>query len=247
MSIEREVTSVRLATAVDFAAGTPVWQDRSPSAEVCFLGRVPRAASGGGDDGLETVLGRGVRGQARMRQVHGATVLSGAPGECGEGDAMVTSETGLALMVVTADCLPVLVAASDRVAAIHAGWRGLVGGVIEAALAGFDRRDALIAWIGPAIGPCCYEVGPEVADPVVERSSIAVRSPGKRERPHLDLVLAAEIVLARCGVGEIRRLPLCTSCHGELLESYRRDGASARRNRSLIWLRDRASRNGESA
>jgi copper oxidase (laccase) domain-containing protein len=126
------------------------------------------------------------------------------------------------------------------VAAVHAGWRGFVAGVIPAALARFAEPAAIIAWIGPAIGPCCYEVGDEVAEPVVARSAESVRKPGPRGRPHIDLALAAAIELARCGVGEIRRMAWCTACHPATLESYRRDGAAAGRNRSLIWLRDGA-------
>ena len=172
-----------------------------------------------------------------MHQVHGATVLTAREGDCGDGDALVTTTHGLALVVVTADCLPILVAAAEKVAAIHAGWRGLVGGVIAATLAHFADPSRVTAWIGPAIGPCCYEVGEEVAGLVVARNSSAVRANGPRGRPHLDLPLAAEIELARCGVREIRRLAVCTACHPRTLESFRRDGASAGRNVSLIWRR----------
>lgn len=215
--------------------GVAGWRDGSAAAEVLFLGR---SADGGRDAGLEIAWGGRERPQSRMRQVHGATVLAARPGECGEGDAQVTAVAGLALAVVTADCVPVLIAAGDRVAAVHAGWRGFVAGVVAAALDELGDPTHAIAWIGPAIGPCCYEVGEEVAAPVVARSSAAVRSAGRRGRPHLDLPLAVEIELARSGVGEIRRLELCTACHPEILESYRRDGTSAGRNRSLIWLRD---------
>lgn len=215
-------------------AGTPGWSDRSPAAEVRFLGR---SSDGGRGAGLAAAwVGEG-RAQARMRQVHGAKVLAGRAGDCGEGDAMVTAVPGLALVVVTADCVPILIASAERVAAIHAGWRGFVAGIIPATVARFAEPGRLVAWIGPAIGPCCYEVGEEVAVPVAARSSAAVRSPGGRGRPHVDLPLAAEIELARAGVGEIRRLALCTTCHPATLESYRRDGAAAGRNRSLIWLR----------
>ncbi len=172
-----------------------------------------------------------------MHQVHGATVLAAREGNCGEGDALISTTLDLALVVVTADCVPVLLAAADKVAAIHAGWRGLVAGVIAAALAHFEEASRVTAWIGPAIGPCCYEVGEEVARPVVAQSSSAVRSRGPRGRPHLDLPLAAEIQLARCGVGEIRRLAACTACHPRTLESFRREGTAAGRNLSLIWRR----------
>ncbi len=170
-----------------------------------------------------------------MHQVHGATVLVAREGDCGDGDALVTTVPGLALVVVTADCLPVLVAGAERVAAIHAGWRGLVSGVITATLERFADPSRVCAWIGPAIGPCCYEVGEEVAGQLVAQSSSVVRSNGPRGRPHLDLARAAEIELARCGVAEIRRLGSCTACHPRTLESFRRDGSAAGRNVSLIW------------
>lgn len=211
------------------------WRDGSAAAEVLFLGR---SADGRRDAGFAGAWTDRERPLSRMRQVHGAKVLAARPGECGEGDAQVTAVAGLALAVVTADCVPVLIAAGDRVAAIHAGWRGFVAGVVAAALEELGDPAQAIAWIGPAIGPCCYEVGEEVAVPVAARSTSEVRSTGRRGRPHLDLPLAVEIELARRGVGEIRRLALCTACHPELLESYRRDGAAAGRNCSLIWLRD---------
>ena len=234
--------ATRFAVEAESLAGIPGWRDSSPSAEVRFLGR-------SADRGRGTILpaawvGEGRR-EARMRQVHGVAVLAAQAGFCGEGDAMVTMQTGLALVVVTADCVPVLLAGSDRVAAVHAGWRGLAGGILRAALKEFDDASRVVAWIGPAIGPCCYEVGEEVAAPVVARSSAAVRSPGPRGRPHLDLQLAAAIELSRGGVAEVRRLAVCTACHPGTLESFRRDGAAAGRNLSLIWLRkDEADQEG---
>lgn len=211
------------------------WWSRSASAEVRFLGR---GAPDAPEPGVAWLAG--ARPQARMRQVHGATVLTGSAGECGAGDALVSPERGLALAVVTADCVPVLLAAEHRVAAIHAGWRGFVAGVVPGALAELGDAADVVAWIGPAIGACCYEVGEEVAAPVVARSSEAVLSPGRRGRPHVDLPLAVELELRRLGVREILRLGVCTACHSDLLESYRRDGAAAGRNRSFIWLRDGA-------
>ncbi len=234
MSSARRTGAATIATAMENVAGVPGWRDRSAAAEVRFLGR---SADGGRSPEIAAAwVGEG-RARATMRQVHGAAVLAGRPGDCGEGDALVTTLPGLALEVVTADCVPILVAADGQVAAIHAGWRGLVGGVVAATLKSFGDPARATAWIGPAIGACCYEVGEEVAGPVVALASAAVLAPGKRGRPHLDLGLAAEIALERCGVGEIRRLGLCTACHPQTLESYRRDGRAAGRNRSLIWLR----------
>lgn len=237
MSPARRTGVATIAPALENVAGTPGWRDRSAAAEVRFVGR--SADGGRSAQGAAAWVGER-RVRATMRQVHGATVLAARPGDCGEGDALVTTVPGLALEVVTADCVPILVAAADRVAAIHAGWRGLVGGVIAATLERFGDPGRAIAWIGPAIGACCYEVGDEVADPVVALSSAQVLAPGNRGRPHLDLGLAAAIALESCGVGEVRRLVLCTACHPQTLESYRRDGRAAGRNRSLIWLRDAA-------
>jgi YfiH family protein len=213
-------------------AGVPGWEDRTAFAEVRFLGR--NADRGRAGELPAEWVGQ-ARAEARMHQVHGATVLGAREGSCADGDALVTATPELALVVVTADCVPVLAADETRVAAIHAGWRGLAGGVIAAALATFADPHRVTAWIGPAIGPCCYEVGEEVAEAVVAQSSSSVRSPGPRGRPHLDLGLAAEIALSRAGVVEIRRLAVCTACHPGILESFRRDGAAAGRNSSVVW------------
>lgn len=234
MPAARDGVFVTLACEPGVVAGTPVWLDGSSSAEVLFLGR---HAAGPAEGALDAAWPGASRALAAMRQVHGSTVLEGRPGGCGEGDALVTTTPGLALAVVTADCVPILLASAERVAAIHAGWRGLIAGVIAATLAKFEVPQRVTAWIGPAIGACCYEVGPEVALQVVARSSQAVCSPGPRGRPHLDLALAAASELNRSGVGEIRHLALCTACHPAVLESYRREGARAGRNRSLIRLR----------
>ena len=90
-------------------------------------------------------------------------------------------------------------------------------------------------WIGPAIGPCCYEVGDDVARRVQAASSEAVVLEGPRGRPHLDLVAAARVQLERNGVGDIRAIRACTRCDAGHLWSYRRDGASAGRNVAAIW------------
>ena len=169
-----------------------------------------------------------------LHQIHSDKVLEAQPGECGQGDGLVTTEPGLALGVVTADCVPVLLAGDDEIAAVHAGWRGLAQRILPAAL---DRlrtpRHRITAWIGPAIGPCCYEVSPEVAEEVGQASGRDVSRPGPRGRPHIDLHAAAALQMA--GIGEIRRIEKCTRCGGETLWSYRRDGKGAGRNHSVIW------------
>jgi len=169
-----------------------------------------------------------------VRQIHSDRVLEAQrAGPAGDGDGLIVSRPGLAATVAAADCVPVLLAGADRVAAVHAGWRGLAQGIVRSAAARFA---VAAAWIGPAIGPCCYEVGEEVAAAVAGVSGDDVRRPGGGDRPHLDLPLAAARQLVAAGVAEIRVLRHCTRCHPEWLESYRRDGPASGRNLASIWL-----------
>lgn len=209
------------------------WSDSASGAEVRFLGRgappqTPLAEL------VAPGLAEGVR-PSWLRQVHGAAVLEAQPGLCGSGDALTCVGEDLALVVVTADCVPVLLAGGRRIAAVHAGWRGIVAGVVSASVSQFAPRvEWLTAWIGPAIGACCYEVGEEVAGQV-ERAAHGAECVLRRlPRPHLDLRAAVEAQLAAAGVDEIRHLDLCTRCHPDLLWSYRRDGPRAGRN--LAWI-----------
>jgi hypothetical protein len=223
------------------AGGYPLWSDRAAGVEVRFAGR-------GAERSREETLAAvepAAPPVAALRQVHSARVVGvDAGGFAGEGDGLVTARPGLALSVITADCVPVLIAAPGAVAAAHAGWRGIAGGVVAAALrrlrdlAGEARGGSgpAVAWIGPTIGPCCYEVGPEVAAPVEASSGEEVARPGPRGRPHLDLRRAVELQLRRDGVADVRLVGPCTRCHPELLWSYRRDGSKAGRNVAFIWL-----------
>ncbi len=217
----------------DSRGGHPVWSDREAGIEVRFVGRGPAAprprilrAAAGADLQL-----------AWLEQVHSAQVLEARAGLCGRGDALVTRRPGLALAVAAADCVPVVVGAAGRLAAIHAGWRGIVAGVVGHAVERLGGETAgLLAWVGPAIGPCCYEVGDDVAQRVEAASAPrAVRS-GGRGRPHLDLQAAVAAQLAACGIREVRHLATCTRCHPERLWSYRREGAAAGRNLTFAWL-----------
>lgn len=179
---------------------------------------------------------------AWARQVHSAIVLEACAGLCGEGDALFTERTDLALGVVTADCVPVLLAGARAIAAAHAGWRGLASGILPRAVERLvqelgERPAELQAWIGPAIGPCCYEVSDEVAEQVARASTRRARQPGTGERPVLDLHRAAAAQLAQTGLVRISALGICTRCHPANLWSYRRDGAGAGRNLSFIWRR----------
>ncbi len=173
---------------------------------------------------------------AWLSQCHSATVIEAAPGNNGDGDALITDRRDLALMVVSADCVPVLLAGGEHIAAVHAGWRGLAQSILSATLDRFEIPTAVTAWIGPAIGPCCYEVGDDVADRVSAASaSREIWSEGPRGRPHLDLVAAARLQLADRGVRRTHSVDVCTRCDSKRLWSYRRDGAGAGRNVSAIW------------
>jgi YfiH family protein len=150
------------------------------------------------------------------RQVHSPTVhRAGRRGE--HGDGLWTDEPGLPMLAFAADCLPIAIARTDgerRLAVLHAGWRGLAEGVVAAGVDAVGAGETA-AVVGPAIGPCCYEVGPEVSALFDEDLTVNRR---------LDLWTAAERTLRRAGVGRIERLDLCTRCHPELFFSHRRSG-----------------------
>ena len=157
------------------------------------------------------------------RQQHSSVVRRAHAGRRDEpGDGLWTDESGVPMLKLTADCVPIAVARTNgdgpALALLHAGWRGLLEGVVEAGLAALGGRQAA-AVIGPAIGPCCYEVGPEVAEPFAARFGADVVS-GRR----LDLWTAAERALRSAGCASVERVDLCTSCHPELLFSHRREG-----------------------
>ncbi|HBL30932.1 MAG TPA: multi-copper polyphenol oxidoreductase [Acidobacteria bacterium] len=214
------------------AGGHQVWRSRLGSVHVRFTGRGP---AGEREDVLRRVTGE-TRELAWARQTHSTTVLQGRPGACGEGDALWTDRAGLVLSVVTADCVPVVLAGPEGMAAVHAGWRGLVDGVLPATL---DRLpgplSAWTAWIGPAIGVCCYEVGEEVAKRVTAVGGPEVAVPGPAGKPHLDLPGVARRQLTAAGVGTVLGLVRCTRCDAERLYSYRREGKGAGRNIAFIW------------
>ncbi len=107
---------------------------------------------------------------------------------------------------------------------------------MSATVTALDRPAAgLQSWIGPAIGSCCYEVGSEVAEKVAEASGRQVIVRGGGQRPHLDLILAAELQLASLGLESIQTLRVCTRCSSEWLWSYRREGAGVGRNLAFAW------------
>jgi polyphenol oxidase len=156
------------------------------------------------------------------RQTHSATVRRATAGERGEpGDGLWTDEPGVPLLALTADCLPIALARANgerpAVAVLHAGWRGLLAGI---AASGVDALGGgATAAVGPGIGPCCYEVGEEVAEPYRARFGTDVVT----AQGHLDLWTAAERALREAGVEHVERVDLCTACNPELFFSHRRD------------------------
>lgn len=210
------------------------WFEERDDVAVAFFGR--QAASSPVD--LEPLLSPSPDAVSWLHQVHSNRVRQAVPGLAGEGDALVSGSPRLALVVATADCVPVLLTSPDRIAAVHAGWRGLVGGVLAEALEALGSTGARIeAWIGPSIGPCCYEVGDDVAERLRVAAHDGVLSTGPSGQPHADLRAIAHHQLRVGGILRIRQIDLCTRCEHGLLESYRRDGETAGRNWSVIWRR----------
>jgi hypothetical protein len=155
-------------------------------------------------------------------QHHSADVLRARAGSRGErGDGLWTEERGLPVLVLAADCLPIALArangAKPAVAVLHAGWRGLVGGIAAEGVKTLGGGP-VAAMIGPGIGPCCYEVGEEVAAPFRRAFGMGLYRDGK-----LDLWGAAERALRAAGVARVDRVDLCTACNPDRFFSHRRD------------------------
>jgi YfiH family protein len=167
------------------------------------------------------------------RQVHGAVVRR-AQGQGEPGDGVWTEEAGRPLLVFTADCLPVAVArangAPPAIAALHVGWRGLLAGIVQTAATELGGGE-LAAVIGPGIGPCCYEVGEDVAAPYRCRFGNDIVCDGK-----LDLWTATEQTLRSAGVASVSRLDLCTVCNPDLFFSHRRDGGKTGRQGLIAYV-----------
>ena len=212
--------------------GQWVWHGQGIQTRIGLVGRGPETQL----TRILSLLTDAPRRAARLRQVHSSTVIQASEGLCGEADALFTDAADLTMAVATADCLPVVLSGKCQSAAVHAGWRGLAGGILRRTLQRLaDPAEELAAWIGPGIGPCCYEVGQDVADRVADSSSSDVVVSRGSGAQHLDLMQAAKIQLAAAGVQEISSLPLCTCCEAERLWSYRREGPSAGRNWTLVW------------
>jgi purine-nucleoside/S-methyl-5'-thioadenosine phosphorylase / adenosine deaminase len=167
------------------------------------------------------------------RQVHGGRVIR-ADGRGEPADAIWTDERGVAMTVLSADCLPIALArlVGDRpgLALVHVGWRGLLAGVIPAAVTALGGR-AVAAAIGPGIGPCCYEVGEDVAGPMRTAFGLGLVREGR-----LDLPGAVERALRSAGVVRVDRLDECTACHPDRFFSHRRDGGVTGRQGAIGYV-----------
>ena len=205
-----------------------------PGARAVFTTRAGgSAALSGNRELLERRLGvRFAYGQ----QVHGAQVRqTTVPGEAAspaQVDGQATATPGVGAMVLTADCLPIAIAGAGAVAMLHAGWRGLAAGVVEAgvrAVRELGACGALVAAIGPGAGPCCYAVGDEV------HTAFATHGPRARRGGNLDLVAVARLELERAGVSLVHDAGLCTICSG-LFFSHRRERGITGRQAGIAWL-----------
>ncbi|HEX9713877.1 MAG TPA: peptidoglycan editing factor PgeF [Actinomycetota bacterium] len=179
-------------------------------------------------------LGANAESWTSAMQVHDADVARVGPAELGSGatepdtvipgtDALWTDRPGAALAVLTADCAPILLAdpSRRRIGVVHAGWRGMVAGVIGNAVAAVEAAPTTVAFIGPSIGPCCYEVGEEVASAARETLGPEVVRERPGTRPHLDLWRGAALALRAAGVHDVRPSALCTRCEPHRFYSHR--------------------------
>jgi YfiH family protein len=168
-------------------------------------------------------------------QVHSTRVLRAIPAMRDEhADGLWTDEPGLPILAMSADCLPIAVARVDTdspaVAVLHVGWRGLLAGIADAGVRTLGRGP-LAAAIGPGIGPCCYEVGEEVAAPFRERFGDDVVRESR-----LDLWTSAERALRAAGVERVDRFDRCTACEPETFFSHRRDAGRTGRQGVIAYV-----------
>jgi YfiH family protein len=174
-------------------------------------------------------------------QRHGATVTRAqqrgivTPGTVYDHcDGLWSDEPGRAMLLLSADCMPIAIARSDgarpAVEILHAGWRGVLAGIVAAGVRAVGSR-ALVAAIGPSIGPCCYDVGEEVSSPFRQAFGDDVVQDGK-----LDLWTSAERALRAAGVERVQRFDLCTSCDRERFFSHRRDHGRTGRQGVIAYV-----------
>jgi YfiH family protein len=184
----------------------------------------------------------------RAHQVHGATCLSAdrdTPSPAGDADALLTVQPGVAVAIATADCVPLLLAAPEGrvVAAVHAGWRGTLAAIAQAAVHALGEQgvapERIVAALGPAIDGCCYEVERDIAARLAERfGAVAWQAwrDGAPGKGYLDLRRVNALALEQAGVpaSSIQRVGPCTYCGGGPFASFRRRGPNA--GRQLSWI-----------
>ena len=180
-------------------------------------------------------IGADVERLALNYQVHSTRVLRAVAAMRGErADGLWTDEPGLPILAMSADCLPIAVVRASTnapaVAVLHAGWRGLLAGIVAAGAAALGPG-GLAAAIGPGIGPCCYEVGEEVAAPFRDRFGEDVVRDGR-----LDLWTSAERALRSAGVERVDRFDRCTACEPETFFSHRRDAGRTGRQGVIAYV-----------
>lgn len=192
---------------------------------------------------LASALGFAPEQVVFARQVHGTRLIEGPdqsrgsfctttvqkePRDVVEADGHVIRGPGIAPLVFVADCLPVALYGPDGLAMVHAGWRGLAGGILAGAA---EAVGATRAAIGPGIGPCCYEVGEEVLAAFADLGEVA-------DGRMLDLPEVARLLLAQAGVEQVESAGLCTSCEAELFFSHRRDNGRTGRQAGIAWIEE---------
>jgi hypothetical protein len=194
---------------------------------------------------LHAAVGCAGRRRVFTHQVHGACVVDADSAtrtdviydgdEIGQADAITSGDPTLLLSVRTADCVPVLLAGGGRVAAVHAGWRGVVAGVVTAALRGFDRPADVIAAIGPSIGPDAFEVGPDVAAEFRRVfGRLAPVRPAAGDKALVDLKGAIELQLRAAGVTRLDTTDCCTVTDEATFFSHRRERGITGRMAAVI-------------
>ncbi len=231
--------------------GTRVMVGAWPGVRLFFaLGpRWPRQSAEDRARDLLLALGPELAALRWCDQIHGRLVaslsaakehpVSGAAcvGRC---DGLMTGEPGIGVLIWTADCVPVLLHGGGVVAAVHAGWRGIVAGIVPAAVRRFGieygvAADELHAALGPSVGPCHYEVGPEILDALSAADPGGV--PWRREnRVDLRAILEAQLITAGLRPRAVERVGGCTACDPRLA-SYRRDGERSGRQWSVVFIR----------
>ncbi len=173
-----------------------------------------------------------------LQQTHSSQVIQADDTKgLNAADASFTCQQGVVCAVLTADCLPLLLCSRDgnAVAAVHAGWRGLLSGVVENTVHAMPDQN-MIAWLGPAIGADCFEVGEEVRDAFIGKSAFFAEAfrKHKEDKWLADLYALARIILTESGVDRVYGGGFCTMTDNDRFFSYRRDGKTGRMA-TLIW------------